>query len=109
MYDRRCADTARSKISAYASLFWGEVQSIYAAEDYDAILAVFAIMRGRVGTKSPYAFLEVPEKYRDIVVNFWTPSVAAYAFCMEEQQHIVAGVILQTLDRFAVLLEREGG
>jgi len=70
-------------------------------------MEIFAIMRRKIGTMSPYDFLDAKEKYRATSVVFWNRTTAAYSFCMEEQRFIVADAISQTLDRLTALLERE--
>jgi len=99
----KCADKARHKIIAAAACFPTEASSADRAE----LLTALEIMRSKIGTKTPYSFPEVKNPDREKVAAFWNQTVAAYAFCMEKQRHIVAGIIAQTLDRLAVLLERE--
>jgi len=101
----KCADKARNKIVAAAACFPTDSSPADRAE----LLAALEIMRGKIGTKKPYSFPEVAEPHRDIVAGFWNQTVAAYAFCQESQQHVVAVAIGQTLDRLATLLERNSG
>jgi len=98
-----CADTARAKVTAAAACFPTDSGRAGRAE----LLAALEIMRGKIGTKKPHSFPEISEANRTACAAFWNQTVAAYAFCMEEQRHIVAGIIAQTLDRLKVLLERE--
>jgi len=102
---RKCADTARHKIVAAAACFPTDSNPVNRSE----LLAALEIMRGKIGTKKPYNFSEISDVNRTACAVFWSQTVAAYAFCIEEQRHIVAGIISQTLDRLTVLLEKESG
>ena len=101
-----CADTARIKIQAASADFWGKVQAAYVSDDKPVIKEALYIMQAKIGTKMPYAFNEIAEKYRPTVAGFWNQVTAAYAFCREDQRSIVAARITQTLNRLEVLLER---
>jgi len=98
-----CSDSARVKINSYAAAFQTLAENANKTELVNAI----GIMRGQIGTKKPYNFPEIPEPSRNIAIGFWNPTVAAYAFCRDDQHVIVASTIAQTLDRLEVLLERE--
>ena len=102
---KACADSARHKITAAAACFPTDSRPTDRAE----LLTSLEIMRGKIGAKTPYSFPEISEVNRTACAAFWNQAVAAYAFCMEEQRHIVAGIITQTLDRLTVLLERQNG
>ena len=102
---RSCADTARHKIQKATIPFPAEATASNKAE----LLQALEIMRGKIGTKTPYSFPELSEINAKTAAAFWNQVVAAYCYCQESQRHIVAGTIAQTLDRLKLLLEKENG
>ena len=102
-----CADTAKAKIQAAAADFWGKVQAVYVPDDRAIIKEALYTMQGLIGTKKPFDFPDLAEKYRATVAGFWNQAVAAYAFCRADQRGIVMAHISRTLDRLVDLLEQE--
>ena len=98
-----CADSAWHKIQSYATAFMERAE----AADKNELLAAIEIMRSKIGTKKPYEFSELAENSKSITKAFWNPTVAAYCFCREDQRHVVATTITQTLDRLKVWLKKE--
>lgn len=103
---KTCADKARTTITAYASVFWGEVEELYAPGDKTEITATIQAARKTVGGLPRQA---PPGKYKESGDRFIAAIRAAFAACDPKHHAAARMAAIAILDRLKDLLGKLDG